>query len=53
MSYAEGFEDAIELAIHELEKMRSLDELRRQLDYILVTVKERKFDRLKIMLESR
>lgn len=53
MSYSEGFEDAIELALHELEKVKSVEDLKNQLLVILETVKARKIDRLKIMLRSR
>jgi len=53
LSYAEGFEDAIEFALHELGKAKTVEALKDQLLVILETVKERKMDRLKIMLCSR
>jgi hypothetical protein len=53
LSYAEGFEDAIELSLHELDKIGSVSNLREKLELILVVVKERKFDRIKLLLESR
>lgn len=53
MSYAEGFEDAVELVLDALTSTKSLEDLRKNLGCILQTVKRRKFDRLKLMLESR
>ena len=52
MSYAEGFEDAIEICLHELDKNDSLGSMKRKLENILEVVKERKFDRIKLLLES-
>jgi len=53
LSYAEGFEDAIEICLHELDKNDSLGSMKRKLENILEVVKERKFDRIKLLLESR
>lgn len=53
MSYAEGFEDAIELCLNEIDNAKSLDILRAKIQEFVDLVKERKFDRIKILLSSR
>ena len=50
LSYAEGFEDAVELCLHELKKAKDLHEIEDRLREIIELVKERKFDRIKNML---
>lgn len=50
MSYAEGFEDATELCLHEVEKAKDLEDAKRRIQKIIRLVKERKFERIKSML---
>jgi hypothetical protein len=50
MSYAEGFEDAIELCIAESEDACDKAKALEKMKDLLVLVKEEKFDRLKKML---
>lgn len=50
MSYAEGFEDGVELCIAESEDAGTKTEALAKLRDLLVLVKEDKFDRLKRML---
>jgi len=52
MSYEEGFEDCAELCFAEADEARDKDDVIKRLRYILGLVKQRKFDRLKRMLES-
>jgi len=50
LSYAEGFEDAVELCISETEDANSKKNALEKMKDILVLVKEDKFERLKKML---
>jgi hypothetical protein len=50
VSYAEGFEDAIELCIDETEDSTDKSKALERMRDLLVLVKEEKFDRLKKML---
>ena len=50
MSYAQGFEDAVELCIAEMEDAESKEKALNKMNEILVLVKENKFQRLKRML---
>jgi len=50
MSYTDGFEDALELAIAETEDAKSKQHALKKLHDLLVLVKEDKFDKLKKML---
>jgi len=50
LSYAEGFEDATELCLHEVEKAKDLEDAKRRIQKIIQLVKERKFERIKSML---
>ena len=52
MSYAEGFEDAIELCLHEIRECDCVDKARMKIELLSGLVKERKFDRIKSMLLS-
>ena len=50
LSYAEGFEDAAELCLHELKKAKDLEDAKERVKKIIQLVKERKFERIKSML---
>ena len=50
LSYAEGFEDATELCLHELKKAKDLEDAKQRIQKIIRLVKEKKFERIKSML---
>ena len=52
MSYEEGFEDAVELCMDEVERAPDNQAVVQWLKYILGLVKEHKFERVKRMLGS-
>jgi len=52
MSYEQGFEDCAELCYAEAGEAKDKEEAMKRLRYIVGLVKQKKFDRLKRMLES-
>ncbi len=52
MGYAEGFEDAVELCLHELRKAKDMKDAEERIQNIVDLVKERKFDRIKYLLTT-
>ena len=50
MGYAEGFEDAVELCLHELRKAKDMKDAEQRLQNIADLVKERKSKRIKYLL---
>jgi len=52
MSYEQGFEDCAELCYTEADEGKDKDDVMKRLRYIVGLVKQKKFDRLKRMLES-
>jgi len=50
--YERGFEDAVELALDRVRHAESLEEAEEELRYILALVKEKKFEKLRRMVEA-
>ncbi len=52
VEYARGFEDALELALLRIKNLRTAKECRRELEYLLSLIKERKYEYLEYMLKT-
>jgi len=52
LSYAEGFEDAIELCAHEMEKTKNFLSVKRKIQTVLDSLKVKKFERLEKLMQS-